>query len=301
LIRPGSLRKEKWDPPPKHDGSGGDADLYPPGQCTWFVAKLRPDLPYFRGKSGDAKNWIKSAQAYKIPTGTKPRDGAVAVFEPGQYGAGYYGHVAYVTAFDAKRITVTEANYRGRPAGSKRTLPRLGVSFIYWVGDDETPPGSPTSPARTRFADATGDGLADMIAWHGPDLWIYRNRGYDAGDVFAGYDRRQVTSGFDPTRTQFADVTGDGLADMIAWHGPDLWIYRNRGYDAGDVFAGYDRRQVTSGFDPTRTQFADVTGDGLADMIAWHGPNLWIYRNRGYDAGEIFAGYDRRKVSGFQP
>jgi surface antigen len=146
LIRPGSMRKEKWVPPKKRDGSGGDADLYPHGQCTWFVAKQRPDLPYFRGRSGDAKNWIKSAQAYKIPTGTRPRAGAVAVFEPGQYGAGYYGHVAYVTAFDAKRITVTEANYRRRPVGSKRTLPRQGVRFIYSVGDDVTPPAPPPPP-----------------------------------------------------------------------------------------------------------------------------------------------------------
>jgi Tol biopolymer transport system component/surface antigen len=146
LVKPDSLRKEKWAPEKKHDGSGGGSDLYPRGQCTWYVAKRRPDLPYFPGTAGDAKNWIEAAQENRIPTGTQPRAGAVAVFRPGQYGAGYYGHVAYVISADSETITVREANYRRRPIGSRRTLPRRGIRFIYQVGDDvPTPTPAPTS------------------------------------------------------------------------------------------------------------------------------------------------------------
>jgi surface antigen len=142
LIKADFVRRERWVPPKKQDGSGeSGADLYPHGQCTWYVATKRPDLPYFPGESGDAKNWIQSAQKRDIPTGTTPRLGAVAVFQPGQYGAGYYGHVAYVTAVNDKTITVAEANYREQPIGSTRTLSRTGIRFVYQIDD-----GTPTSP-----------------------------------------------------------------------------------------------------------------------------------------------------------
>ncbi|MEU4626886.1 peptidoglycan DD-metalloendopeptidase family protein, partial [Actinoplanes sp. NPDC023801] len=88
-------------------------------------------------------------------------------------------------------------------------------------------------------------------------------------------------------RTPFADITGDGRADMIQFHGPgnEVIVYNNRGWDQADVFAGYDRRTLTSNFDPARTKFADITGDGRADMIQFHGPGneVIVYNNRGWD------------------
>ena len=132
VIQPGSLRVEAWNPRGSGSGgSGGDGDLYPKGQCTWYVARQRPDLPYFPAHDGDAKNWIASAERFKLPIGREPRVGAVAVFQPGQYGAGIYGHVAYVTKVDGDRMTIREANYGKRPAGSTRTTGWAGVRFIY--------------------------------------------------------------------------------------------------------------------------------------------------------------------------
>ena len=145
LIKRGNVLKEAWVPEKQHDGSGGDAELYPAGQCTSYVAKLRPDLPYFEGTSGDARNWIESAQANNLPTGTVPRVGAVAVFKPGQYGAGSYGHVAYVIAVEGDTMTVTEANFHSRPAGAQRKVPWQGVRFIY---RQEKPPPPPSFPTR---------------------------------------------------------------------------------------------------------------------------------------------------------
>jgi surface antigen len=157
VVQPRSLRIEPWVPEATDDGSGGSDDLYPRGQCTWYVARQRPDLPYFAGTGGDAKNWLASAQLHHLPIGLEPRVGAVAVFQPGQYGAGIYGHVAYVTSVDGDRITVREANYGKGPAGSSRTTGWTGVRFIYREALPApvlqeslplTPTPAPTPPAK---------------------------------------------------------------------------------------------------------------------------------------------------------
>jgi surface antigen len=114
---------------------GGEASLYPDGQCTWWVARLRPDLPLFRGKSGNALNWAKSAERAGFPVGVVPAVHAVAVFQPGQYGAGRYGHVAYVTAVTGDKITISEDNFRGSRKPGSRTIGASGLEFIYRKGE----------------------------------------------------------------------------------------------------------------------------------------------------------------------
>ena len=165
-----------------------------------------------------------------------------------------------------------------------------------------------TSVELTRLADVDGDGRADLVSFMGPgnDLWVYRNRGYGQAEVFAGYDAKRVAVGFDPARTQLADVDGDGRADLVTFMGSsnELWVYHNRGYGQAEVFSDADTKRVVVGFDPARTRLADVDGDGRADLASFTGPSndLWVYHNRGYGQAEVFAGYDARSVAvGFQP
>jgi hypothetical protein len=59
--------------------------------------------------------------------------------------------------------------------------------------------------------------------------------------VVVGWDRKHVVRGFgDATLTTFADLDGDGRADLIALSGPnqDVTAYRNQGWGAADVFVG---------------------------------------------------------------
>ena len=126
-------------------GNGGGSALYPVGQCTWWVARQRPDLPYFAERSGDAKNWAKSAAADGFPTGAVPAPGAVAVFAPGQYEAGPYGHVAYVTAVEGGKIRISEYNFKGDGGWDTRKIAWAGLRFIYRKGETETPP-TPNQP-----------------------------------------------------------------------------------------------------------------------------------------------------------
>ncbi|HEV3231463.1 MAG TPA: LysM peptidoglycan-binding domain-containing protein [Candidatus Dormibacteraeota bacterium] len=104
--------------------SGGGANHFPWGWCTWYVASRR-SVPW----SGDAHTWYANAQAYGYPTGHTPRVGAIMVtWESG------WGHVAYVEAVDGSCWTVSEMNYRGFGMVDQRHIcpgqvPLIG--FIY--------------------------------------------------------------------------------------------------------------------------------------------------------------------------
>ena len=105
---------------------------FPWGQCTWWAAQSRPDI----GASviGNAASWLYSARGAGLPTGSVPRAGAIAVYQPGAQGAAWTGHVAYVTsvAGDGVHFTVSEMNfpYWGSITG-RASWTGPGVGFIY--------------------------------------------------------------------------------------------------------------------------------------------------------------------------
>ncbi|WP_157748197.1 VCBS repeat domain-containing M23 family metallopeptidase [Micromonospora echinaurantiaca] len=108
-------------------------------------------------------------------------------------------------------------------------------------------------------------------------------------------------------QAEYADIDGDGRADLIGVSGPnnDLTAYRNQGWSASSgVIVGWDRKSLVSGFgDASRTTFADIDGDGRADLISVSGPNndITAYRNQGWNsANGVIVGWDRKLlVSGF--
>lgn len=132
------MHAQSVDQPRADEGNGGGgASLYPFGQCTWWVAKQRPDLPFFPERSGDAMNWAKSATAQGFPVGTVPLVGSVAVFQPHQYGAGPFGHVAMVVAVLGRKIRISEADKNADGGHSTRTISSRGLQFIYRKGNPD--------------------------------------------------------------------------------------------------------------------------------------------------------------------
>jgi hypothetical protein len=130
LVRPGSLYARAYSGfAGKGEGLGsGGADPYPFGQCTWYAWLKRQDL-----------------------------------FQPGQDGAGYYGHVAYVESVSGGSITISEANYAGGHVREHidgvsievQTISSSGLHFIYG-GPAGNGPGSsaPAQPPHTTEAPA---------------------------------------------------------------------------------------------------------------------------------------------------
>ena len=106
--------------------------------CTSYVAwaldanDQRED--WFIPGAMDAWNWPHVAGLAGLKVGTKPRVGAVAVWE----NVTHFGHVAYVTAVEPDgRFDVAEYNSPAKRAVSpfqfdeRAGLPRAGVVFIY--------------------------------------------------------------------------------------------------------------------------------------------------------------------------
>ena len=99
---------------------------YPWGQCTWGVWEyFGGSIPTYAGNAGD---WVVYANS-------GPAVGTIAVFSPGNQGAGGVGHVAVVTAVNGDKLTVSETNFSGPNGGglgirTTREVSAAGVSFI---------------------------------------------------------------------------------------------------------------------------------------------------------------------------
>ncbi|MCE5039778.1 CHAP domain-containing protein [Mammaliicoccus sciuri] len=95
--------------------TGGGANLYTAGQCTYYAFSKRPDL----GSTwGNANNWANAAAQSGYTVNNNPSAGSVL-----QTTAGGYGHVAYVDKVNSDgSIQVSEMNYQGVGVVSTRTI-----------------------------------------------------------------------------------------------------------------------------------------------------------------------------------
>lgn len=135
----------------------GNYDL---GQCTWFVA----EQVNWIGLWGNASQWLSSAQAAGLPTGSTPMIGAVAVWAPNAGGASAFGHVALVTGIQANGLPqVAEMNWSGGPGvvDYRNVDPGSAAGIAgYIYSPDST---HPTPPSSTVTPDASMAGV--QTAW----------------------------------------------------------------------------------------------------------------------------------------
>ena len=112
----GNGNSSKPTPDPGHSGT----NPYPAGQCTAFVWDyFGGNMPTYMGNAGD---WVAYANS-------GPAAGTIAVFPPGNQGAGGVGHVAVVLSVSGSKMTVIEGNFNGG-WGTTRECSTAGVSFI---------------------------------------------------------------------------------------------------------------------------------------------------------------------------
>ena len=139
-----------------------------------------------------------------------------------------------------------------------------------------------------RFLDVDGDGLADVLITEDDALVWYRSRGkagFEPPLVLArpkDEERGAAVVFHDGTETiQLADMTGDGLIDIVRVRNGELCYWPNLGYgrfgrkitmDRSPWFAEQDQ------FDPRRIRLADLDGSGTADVIylGHEGVRLWF-------------------------
>ncbi len=127
-----------------------------------------------------------------------------------------------------------------------------------------------------RQGDSTGEGRADIVAQGSTGTILVLE---SQSDFFV---RSQWSGGFVPYRydTYVADVTGDGLADLISRSKDDgnVEVFRSTGssfaYAAGTGPGGVWSYGWGTSYD---LYFADVTGDGRADLVGRLRTNGDIY------------------------
>ncbi|RKH18756.1 hypothetical protein D7Y13_27875 [Corallococcus praedator] len=146
---------------------------------------------------------------------------------------------------------------------------------IFSAGSTFSPtPSGASASTQLFFADVTGDGCADRITWNYSvgegETWVAKSK--CDGGFAAAVKNAGATSGVATTRFFFADVTGDGCADKVLWR-PTLGDGEVRIYPSkcdgtfGDRVSVF---QAASQSESTRLFFADVTGDGCADLLRWN-------------------------------
>lgn len=152
---------------------------------------------------------------------------------------------------------------------------------------------SPTATWRTgqlRLADLTGDGRPDLVV---DDLFGPRWYESLAGEGFAGprpltdsasdSDLPRLVYRDDTELVQFADLTGDGLADLVRIRNGAVCYRPNLGHGRfGAPVTMDDAPQLDDPdlFDARRLLLGDVDGSGPVDLLYLAADGVRLYRNQ---------------------
>lgn len=191
-------------------------------------------------------------------------------------------------------VTLADANGDGHidlllstPAGyTPLTVQGRREPFVSYAAG----PSFSLEDAEVRLLDLDGDGVTDALRT-GASFELYYH------DAEAGWTSAEVRARdrldrfpnvyFSDPRVKLADMTGDGLTDIVFVDGDrvDYWPYLGRGRWAERVTMrgqlAFPDSQIFGGvgFDPKRLLLGDVDGDGLADLVYVESGRITVWLN----------------------
>lgn len=149
-------------------------------------------------------------------------------------------------------------------------------------------PNLTLSGGRTQFMDLAGDGLPDLVALDGPVPGFYEHDTAQGWQPFRSFRSRLDRDARDPN-LRFIDVDGDGLADVLITEDDALVWYRSLGEDGFSpgriVRKAQDEERgprVLFADAAQSVHLADMSGDGLTDLVRIRNGEICYWPNLGY-------------------
>ncbi|WP_304039163.1 SpvB/TcaC N-terminal domain-containing protein [Fibrobacter succinogenes] len=139
-----------------------------------------------------------------------------------------------------------------------------------------------------KFMDLDGDGRSEIVVAENDRIRVYLSGGVKGyGNAIYRYftepGEKPVLVSQSPDEAVFAaDMTGDGLADLVRVRFSDVCYWPNFGHGRFGSAIYMDNAPVLGGyknFNPANLIVADIDGSGTTDLLYREGDRIHIYRN----------------------
>jgi YD repeat-containing protein len=139
---------------------------------------------------------------------------------------------------------------------------------------------------NVKLIDLDGDGLTDVLR-SGTRLECW----FNDPDPRLAWQRTTVSDGTGPAvdladpRVRLADMTGDGLHDIVLLRNGNIAYWPNLGYGRwGAQVTMRGSPRLPDGYDPRRLLLGDLDGDGTADLIYVDNGRVLVWGNQSGNA-----------------